>query len=84
MTSGVRREDGDVAINAVPEKTETGGADSNGTAAPDWICGADTEGCEAGRASFKVSTACAELERLSRLHLNKLVVEPVDVGGTFA
>ena len=26
----------------------------------------------------------AELERLSKLHPDKLVVEPVDVGGTFA
>ena len=34
--------------------------------------------------SLEVSTACAELERLSRLHLNKLVVEPVDAGSTFA
>jgi hypothetical protein len=28
--------------------------------------------------SLEISTACAELERLSKLHLNKLVVEPVD------
>jgi hypothetical protein len=34
--------------------------------------------------SFEVSTACAELERLSRLHRDKVIIEPVDAGSTFA
>jgi hypothetical protein len=58
-----RRENGGVAIDAVPEKTDSH------SARLDWICGADTEQCEAGRASRRGRDGQLEL---------------VDVGSMFA